>query len=118
MKVTIKDRIFQLRLLEDVFCDKAKAERSQTTGHLFITAPKVNPTLKVTKKHIPDPIELHKNKSTTQESKETLYLEVSGNNGTPDLTNIVQMSSQSNCEKLTDSDKSILDVPPLESLDD
>lgn len=39
--VKIKGRIFQITLSEEVLVDKSTAVRSQTTGHLVITMPKV-----------------------------------------------------------------------------
>lgn len=42
VRVTIKNKMFQLHLPEDVDTTNSKAERSQITGHLVITMPKVN----------------------------------------------------------------------------
>lgn len=39
--VKIKGRVFQITLSEEVLVDKSSAVRSQTTGHLVITMPKV-----------------------------------------------------------------------------
>ena len=41
VRVIMKGKIFQLALTEEVNPDKATAKRSQTTGHLVITMPKV-----------------------------------------------------------------------------
>eukprot|EP00056_Hartaetosiga_gracilis_P018763 m.11780 g.11780 ORF g.11780 m.11780 type:complete len:438 (+) comp7041_c0_seq1:146-1459(+) len=43
IRITIKDHTFQLRLPEEVHPDKGNAQRSQITGHLVVTMPKVNP---------------------------------------------------------------------------
>ena len=43
LRATIKGKVFQLRFLEEVHSDRAEAKRSSSTGHLVITAPKVNP---------------------------------------------------------------------------
>ncbi len=43
LQAMIKGKVFQLRFLEEVFSDKARAERSQNTGHLVVTMPKVKP---------------------------------------------------------------------------
>eukprot|EP00055_Hartaetosiga_balthica_P004620 m.12409 g.12409 ORF g.12409 m.12409 type:complete len:470 (+) comp3995_c0_seq2:274-1683(+) len=43
VRITIKDHVFQLRLPEEVHPDKGNAQRSQITGHLIVTMPKVNP---------------------------------------------------------------------------
>ncbi|EDV26982.1 uncharacterized protein TRIADDRAFT_22994, partial [Trichoplax adhaerens] len=42
VKVTIKSKILQLVLAEEVNPDRSEAKRSQTTGHLVITMPKVS----------------------------------------------------------------------------
>ncbi|KAF5273676.1 hypothetical protein FQA39_LY07366 [Lamprigera yunnana] len=42
VRVSIKGKIFQYVLPEDIHVDKSKAQRSQTTGELLITMPKVN----------------------------------------------------------------------------
>jgi len=43
VRVTIKGKILQLALYEDVLADSSTAQRSQTTGHLIVTMPKLNP---------------------------------------------------------------------------
>lgn len=42
VRVKIKEKLFQITLLEEVSPDKSVAQRSQTTGHLVITMPKVS----------------------------------------------------------------------------
>jgi len=41
LRVTVKGKIFQLRLCEEVKPESSFAQRSQITGHLIITMPKV-----------------------------------------------------------------------------
>ena len=41
VKVVIKGKVFQITLNEEVCVDSSSAKRSQTTGHLVITMPKV-----------------------------------------------------------------------------
>ncbi len=41
VKVVVKGKIFQLVLPEEVRPDSSYAQRSQTTGHLIVTMPKV-----------------------------------------------------------------------------
>eukprot|EP00094_Tigriopus_californicus_P010894 TCALIF_10509-PA protein Name:"Similar to LRRC6 Protein tilB homolog (Bos taurus)" AED:0.08 eAED:0.13 QI:0/0.5/0/1/1/1/3/0/458 len=44
LRVTLwQKRVFQLRLCEEVRCDSSLVQRSQTTGHLMISMPRVNP---------------------------------------------------------------------------
>lgn len=38
-KITIKDKVFQFVLPEEICTDKSTAQRSQTTGHLVIKMP-------------------------------------------------------------------------------
>lgn len=42
VKVLVKGKVFQFVLPEEVATDKSTAQRSQTTGHLVVTMPKVN----------------------------------------------------------------------------
>ena len=57
LKAVIKGKIFQLRFLEEVHCDKANAVRSQSTGHLVITMPKLDPLPQSTVKSVTPCIE-------------------------------------------------------------
>lgn len=41
VRVMVKSKVFQVRLEEEVSPDKSTAQRSQVTGHLLITLPKV-----------------------------------------------------------------------------
>lgn len=42
VRVTIKQKTFQLALNDEIRMDAATSKRSQTTGHLLITLPKVS----------------------------------------------------------------------------
>ncbi|XP_031551019.1 protein tilB homolog isoform X2 [Actinia tenebrosa] len=46
VRITIKGKVFQLVLSEEVNPDSSTAKRSQTTGHLLITMPKMKQVLK------------------------------------------------------------------------
>ena len=96
-RATIKGKVFQLRFLEEVRPDAGKAERSQATGHLLVTLPKLRidtivaakaTTASVTSKPKLDP-----------RSEQNPLLEIS--NGDTDYKNIV-----------TDPDE----MPPLEDV--
>lgn len=41
VKVTMKGKVFQILLPEEVKPDSSSAQRSQVTGHLIVTMPKV-----------------------------------------------------------------------------
>lgn len=64
VRVTIKKKIFQLALEEEINISKSAAQRSQITGHLVITLAKLNPP-----KHI---IYQKKEKEKKQEEKKIL----------------------------------------------
>lgn len=42
VRVTIKEKVLQLVLYEEIRTDKCTAKRSQATGHLVVTLPKLN----------------------------------------------------------------------------
>ncbi|KAK7100090.1 dynein axonemal assembly factor 11-like [Littorina saxatilis] len=46
VRVVLKGKLFQLCLPEEINADKASAKRSQTTGHLVVTMPKVKQVLR------------------------------------------------------------------------
>lgn len=52
VRVTLKGEVLQLVLREEVSTDNSKAQRSQTTGHLVVTMPKLNPPPKPTPNNI------------------------------------------------------------------
>lgn len=41
VRVTVKQKVFQLALNEEIRMDAATSKRSQTTGHLLVTMPKL-----------------------------------------------------------------------------
>uniref|UniRef100_A0A182TH17 Dynein axonemal assembly factor 11-like CS domain-containing protein n=1 Tax=Anopheles melas TaxID=34690 RepID=A0A182TH17_9DIPT len=43
VRVTIKGKVFQLALKHDIQTDRSTCQRSQTTGHMLIVMPKLNP---------------------------------------------------------------------------
>ncbi|XP_026885891.2 protein tilB homolog [Electrophorus electricus] len=49
VRVTVKGKVFQLVLPDEVKPDSSTAQRSQTTGHLLLTMPKVRGEIKVQK---------------------------------------------------------------------
>ncbi|KAL9954199.1 hypothetical protein ACROYT_G041702 [Oculina patagonica] len=53
VRVTVKGKVFQLALNEEVNPDSSSAKRSQTTGHLIIEMPKMNQVVKPLKKNSP-----------------------------------------------------------------
>ena len=55
LRVRIKNKLFQLRFLEEVMCDRSVAQRSQTTGHLVVKIPKLNPVREPYKVEIKTP---------------------------------------------------------------
>ncbi len=42
VRVTIKEKIFQISFKDEIKIDKSTSQRSITTGHLLIVMPKVN----------------------------------------------------------------------------
>jgi len=55
VRVTIKGKIFQMALSDEVRVDAAECKRSQTTGNLLIIMPKLNAENAVTLKPIAAP---------------------------------------------------------------
>lgn len=51
VRFTIKEKITQLRLPEEIEVDKCKVERSKATGHLLVTCPTVRKRLYNTKEY-------------------------------------------------------------------
>lgn len=98
VRVTIKDRVFQLALMEEVNPDRSKAERSKITGHLQVTMPKVDQV--VAPQVTSDTQRKKKSATTTQEEeeedasdkgpkRELLEVGDNQNNGTPNIATIV-----------------------------
>lgn len=43
VRVTIKGKVFQLALRQDILTDSSSCQRSMTTGHMLVVMPKLNP---------------------------------------------------------------------------
>uniref|UniRef100_A0A4Y0BLX1 U2A'/phosphoprotein 32 family A C-terminal domain-containing protein n=1 Tax=Anopheles funestus TaxID=62324 RepID=A0A4Y0BLX1_ANOFN len=43
VRVTVKGKVFQLALKHDIQTDRSTCQRSQTTGHMLVTMPKLHP---------------------------------------------------------------------------
>ncbi|XP_076838258.1 dynein axonemal assembly factor 11 isoform X2 [Brachyhypopomus gauderio] len=56
VRVTVKGKVFQLVLPDEVKPDSSSAQRSQTTGHLLVTMPKARGEIKVHKTDKPKPL--------------------------------------------------------------
>lgn len=92
VRVTIKGKIFQLALTDEVLPDSSSAKRSQITGHLLITMPKANPILRP--KHVENSKTKDKSNSKESGDKSTPKIEKleidPSKNKTMDFANIVQ----------------------------
>lgn len=94
VKILIKGKVFQFVLPEEVATDRSTAQRSQTTGHLVVTLPRVNyKTSKLCCKL--------KSEAKAAETRKTQLLEVETQDGM-DFSKIVK-TLEDNSE-----------VPPLE----
>ena len=100
-RATIKDKIFQLRFLEEINPDDGKAERSGTTGHLVIKLARVHFQKKRKSK------DSKKTMESKLEMEERKLLEVTPSN--MDFSQIV---------KTEENDGSLLEMPPLEYISD
>lgn len=116
VRVTIKGKILQIVLYEEVNAEKSFAQRSQITGHLVVTMPRVNisqsmTTLSIDKKN-------KKAQSKTLESKPSTFLEVQPKKESIfDLENIVKKKDKT-VKKSADLVEDISvdlnpEVPPL-----
>ncbi|KAL8615112.1 hypothetical protein ACOMHN_009188 [Nucella lapillus] len=92
-RVTLKGKIFQLGLPEEVNSDTSTARRSQTTGHLVLTMPKVKQILKAKESKV-NPKQQVKDESVEKEnqknrkSREVLEVDSGARTGV-DISNIV-----------------------------
>ncbi|XP_013168177.1 PREDICTED: protein tilB homolog [Papilio xuthus] len=100
VRVTLKGKIFQLHLPEEVETTNAVAERSQTTGHLVVTMPKVNGTIKSkmalksnSKTQIDQQCKENQTTITGQSKRE--FLEIGPAEDVLDLTKITKKSNLS-----------------------
>lgn len=71
VRVTLKGKIFQLCLPEEINTTESTAQRSQTSGHLVITMPKLNPVLK--SKNVNPKTFKYKEISNNEEAKNQLF---------------------------------------------
>ncbi|KXJ24783.1 protein tilB homolog [Exaiptasia diaphana] len=124
VRVTVKDKVFQLALSEEVNPDSSSAKRSQTTGHLLVTMPKMKQILKPPKKIQNKPV--RKENTSENEEKRVKHekLEVDSTAGSEmDFSSIVNSKTTVSSTKHQESNvhqKEISedfiddpDVPPL-----
>ena len=102
VRVTLKNKVLQLALSEEVRCEQSVAKRSQITGHLVITMPKLSyqpppPTTTTTTKSS-ESVETNKSDKVENVTNASNYLEVNDASGSTlrraDLANIVTDSAQ------------------------
>ena len=120
VRVKIKDKFFQLVLMEEVSPDRATAQRSQTSGHLVISMPKVKSIIKKTQILKTPTEKAHKGNHTKPESCTT---ETKNDNlSMSDLFNIIKEQENPNTKKHATADGASKfdenfvddpDVPPL-----
>jgi len=111
VRVTLKGKILQLRLHTEVKPDSSTAKRSQVTGHLLVTMPKITDELIEKKTPKKKPIEKIKEENKSKGGfdnygddvkRTTAYLEVSNAETKPkvDYKNILKdQENQRNCAK-------------------
>ncbi|CAF3727515.1 unnamed protein product [Rotaria sordida] len=125
VRATIKGKILQLVLSEEVNTTLSAAERSKTTGHLVIKMPKIKEsnTPIETKPQVENKIE-NKKTSTSSSEKSSTYLELGKDpTSTVDYTQIVnqnkrnsQLKPKTNPSKERENSSDFIDnpdVPPL-----
>lgn len=110
-KITIKNKVFQIVFPDEIFIDKSRCQRSNTTGHLVLKMPRANYKPKqslLLLKNIEDGNKCVKddNRKRIREEKKTEYLEVQGVDSSMDFSSIVE-----NNEKFVSA---LGEVPPLE----
>ncbi|XP_065889604.1 dynein axonemal assembly factor 11-like isoform X2 [Dysidea avara] len=95
VRVKLKGKIFQLVLPEEVSPDSSSVKRSQTTGHLLITMPKVREVLKpakVVNKRLP----MQETRDVDEVKMNYLEVDPSLAAKKPDIYNVVNSNSSSN----------------------
>ena len=107
-RATINGKTFQLRFLEEVCPDDGKAERSQTTGHIVVSLPRLNKDAVILAAKT-------KQKAISKEGNDARrtrnpLLEVSPLKDDLDFSQITKEMSK----KVPDLD----DLPPLEDVED
>ncbi|XP_065175036.1 dynein axonemal assembly factor 11-like isoform X2 [Sycon ciliatum] len=107
VRVTAKEKVFQLVLQEEIQPDKSDAKRSKVTGHLVLTMPKVRPVLKMSSQRTAVAAAAAKSKrqadSTGQTPPQIQRLEVDTSKRV-DIANIVserQLANSNTSTKLT-----------------
>nr|XP_022917957.1 protein tilB-like [Onthophagus taurus] len=106
VRVSIKDKIFQFVLSEEVYINKSTAQRSQITGHLVIKMPKVsyNPILEKENESNLKKIK----KLKPQKKDESTFLDVNPENDSMDFSKIIEKSKK--IQEIINNE----DIPPLE----
>ena len=105
MRAKIKGKVFQLRLLEDVQCDKSSVQRSQTTGHILLTMPKCRPIPSLAKSSTKPSCVTLKDRTKDEQKKQEL-LEVTAAKTVREMLNISSLKEDAE------------DIPPLEEVSD
>lgn len=80
-RVTVKGKVFQLALSEEVNPDSCSAKRSQTTGHLIIEMPKVKEVVKPLRNNLPSKKTASPNEQKTDRDKQSPFQKQGKNSG-------------------------------------
>uniref|UniRef100_A0A1B6MIK3 U2A'/phosphoprotein 32 family A C-terminal domain-containing protein n=2 Tax=Graphocephala atropunctata TaxID=36148 RepID=A0A1B6MIK3_9HEMI len=88
--VRIKGKVFQIALGEEVVATQSSAQRSQTTGHLVITMPKMKGEIKAKPAQPNYPSHKGENISTKNAISKRQYLEIGGEDNEMDFSKIVE----------------------------
>ncbi|CAD8090532.1 unnamed protein product [Paramecium primaurelia] len=103
VSVRVKDKLTQIRLDEEVFSEKSKIQRSEITGELVITMPKVNPN------EILKQIAERKKKEDQQKQQEQIkQLEIKQKQERQNLDLLIQKAQAKLTQQIDD------DIPDLE----
>uniref|UniRef100_A0A0L8HP69 Dynein axonemal assembly factor 11-like CS domain-containing protein n=2 Tax=Octopus bimaculoides TaxID=37653 RepID=A0A0L8HP69_OCTBM len=94
VRATIKGKIFQLSLNEEVSPDRSTAKRSQTTGHLLITMPKMKPIIQPTNRKNKRQEKKNEEPKPKTERAQVERLEVGENLTKVDYCNIINENNQ------------------------
>ncbi|XP_071050117.1 dynein axonemal assembly factor 11-like isoform X2 [Onthophagus taurus] len=106
VRVSIKDKIFQFVLSEEVYINKSTAQRSQITGHLVIKMPKVSYKPILEKENESNLKKIKKSKP--QKKNESTFLDVNPENDSMDFSKIIEKSKK--IQEIINNE----DIPPLE----
>lgn len=127
VRVSLKGKMFQLCLTEEVNADSSTAKRSQITGHLLVTMPKAKPVIKPAKPKAENSSENKENRQRgNRNTHEKLEVDASAHK-TVDIANIVKEKmdkvvpplghkSRQKAQERPNSESFVddPDVPPLE----